>query len=102
MDEQNLALARRNKERAMELGAAYFHEFYNPLSQELLFHSPGEKKLASCWEYIGLMEMTDKLAYLDPDNIPLMETVIKGMWSTGEKRPGAPPIQGLPLTTTNG
>ena len=30
MDEQNLALARRNKERAMELGAAYFHEFYNP------------------------------------------------------------------------
>ncbi len=88
MDKESAALAQRNKERAMELGKAYYKEFYNPLSHELLFNSPNTKGLASCWEYIGLMEMTDKLAYLDHDNIPLMENVIVGLEYYGYLKDG--------------
>lgn len=75
----NISKAERNKRRAFELAKGYFKEFYNPFSHELLFNSPNNKGLATCWEYIGLMEMTDKLAYLDRDNIPLMDNVIKGL-----------------------
>lgn len=71
--------AEQNKQRAFDLAKGYFREFYNPFTHELLFNSPNNRGLSTCWEYIGLMEMADKLAYLDKDNIPLLDNVIVGL-----------------------
>lgn len=72
-------LGARNAERALSLGKQYLGTFYNEKTMELLFNVPNDRGLSTCWEYIGLMSMTDKLAKLDPGYLPMLQTVIEGL-----------------------
>lgn len=86
MDVKNLAA--RDRERCFHLAKAYFNTFYNRKTKELLFNFPNDRGLASCWEYIGLMSMTDKLAQIDPATLPLLREVIDGLEYYGFQKDG--------------
>lgn len=77
----------RNRDRAFELGNRYKADYYNE-DTHLLYRFLDEKDTASCWEYVGLMSLQDKLAKLDSDEIENLDNVIDGLFYYGKQQGG--------------
>lgn len=70
--------AEQARERAQILAKSYYRQFYSPVLHRLSFH-PFSTRNASCWEYIGLLSLTYKLALSDAAHLKKMDGILQGL-----------------------
>lgn len=73
-----LAATEQSLIRAQTLAQSYYQQFFNSPINRLSFY-PNSFRTASCWEYIGLLSLTYKLALTDKDQIDKLGDVMDGL-----------------------
>ncbi len=64
--------------RAKVLSESYYAQYYNPALRRLSFHAFGSQN-ATCWEYIGLISLTYKLAQSDSACLKQLDGILEGL-----------------------
>lgn len=73
-----LPVAEQLSARADVLSKSYYRQFYNS-TLERLSYPPYSTRNATCWEYIGLISLTYKLALSDPSRLDKMDEILQGL-----------------------
>jgi len=71
--------AEQSAARAKALANSYYRQYFEPVSRRLSFYPNGITRTATCWEYIGLLSLSYKLALGDSDYLPKLDDVMEGL-----------------------
>jgi len=75
----NLPVAEQTRQRAQVLSKSYYRQFYFTAFRNRLSFHPCSFENSSCWEYIGLISLTYKLALTDASYLKKMDCVLEGL-----------------------
>jgi len=71
--------AEQSAARAKNLAGSYYKQYFEPVSRRLSYYPNGVTRTATCWEYIGLLSLTYKLALEDESYLPKLDAAMEGL-----------------------
>ncbi|MCC8023330.1 MAG: glycoside hydrolase family 76 protein [Clostridiales bacterium] len=75
-----LAALERLQARAQTLSGSYYRQYYNEDKETLYYYqSAFSNRASTCWEYIGLISLTYKLALQDDSYLDKMDGILAGL-----------------------